>query len=144
VHIEELTKTASSNFLTERHFGRLSCAKDSQPYVTPFNYVYHENYFYSFGTVGQKIDWMREYPLVCVLVDEIVSPADWTSVIVNAKYEELTDTNRELAFALLKKQDLWWEPGYVETIFYGEPRPMEPVYFRLVIEEITGHRAVKD
>jgi uncharacterized protein len=39
---------------------------------------------------------------------------------------------------------LWWEPGYVETIFYGEPRPMEPVYFRLVIEEITGHRAVKD
>jgi hypothetical protein len=26
---------------------------------------------------------------------------------------------------------------------HGEQRPMEPVYFRLFIEEISGHRAVK-
>jgi uncharacterized protein len=143
VHIEELTEAASVKFLSERRLGRLACTNGSQPYITPFNYVYHENFLYSFGTVGQKINWMRENPLVCVLVDEITSPVDWTSVIVNAKYEELTDTNRELAFKLLEKQNLWWEPGYLQTLQHGEQRPMEPVYFRLFIEDVTGHRAVQ-
>lgn len=149
MHIEELTKIASLNFLSGHRFGRLACASNSQPYITPFNFVYYENFLYSFGTVGQKINWMRANPLVCVEVDDIVSPVHWTSVIVNAKYEELVDTpdgqiHRDLAFKLLQKRNLWWEPGYVKTVIHGEQRPMEPVYFRLFIEDITGHKAVQD
>lgn len=147
MHIEELTKIASLIFLSGHRFGRLACASNSQPYITPFNFVYYENFLYSFGTVGQKINWMRANPLVCVEVDDIVSPVHWTSVIVNAKYEELVDTpdgqiHRDLAFKLLQKRNLWWEPGYVKTVIHGEQRPMEPVYFRLFIEDITGHKAV--
>lgn len=147
MHIEELTKIASLIFLSGHRFGRLACASNSQPYITPFNFVYYENFLYSFGTVGQKINWMRANPLVCVEVDDIVSPVHWTSVIINAKYEELVDTpdgqiHRDLAFKLLQKRNLWWEPGYVKTVIHGEQRPMEPVYFRLFIEDITGHKAV--
>jgi uncharacterized protein len=149
VHIEELSKIASLNFLIGRRFGRLACASNLQPYITPFTFVYHENFLYSFGTVGQKINWMRANPLVCVEVDEIVDPAHWTSVIINAKFEELVDIpdgklSRALAFKLLQKENLWWEPGYVKTIIHGEQRPMEPVYFRLFIEDITGHKSVHD
>lgn len=149
MHIEELTKIASLIFLSGHRFGRLACASNSQPYITPFNFVYYENFLYSFGTVGQKINWMRANPLVCVEVDDIVSPVHWTSVIINAKYEELVDTpdgqiHRDLAFKLLQKRNLWWEPGYVKTVIHGEQRPMEPVYFRLFIEDITGHKAVQD
>ena len=149
MHIEELTEIFSLDFLGKRRFGRLACASNSQPYITPFNFVYHDNFLYSFGTVGQKINWMRANPLVCVEVDDIVSPVDWTSVIVNAKFEELADTadgqtNRALAFNLLQKQDLWWEPGYVKTVLHGEQRPLDPVYFRLFIEDITGHKAVQN
>ena len=147
MHIEELTKIASLIFLSGHRFGRLACASNSQPYITPFNFVYYENFLYSFGTVGQKINWMRANPLVCVEVDDIVSPVHWTSAIINAKYEELVDTpdgqiHRDLAFKLLQKRNLWWEPGYVKTVIHGEQRPMEPVYFRLFIEDITGHKAV--
>ena len=35
---------------------------------------------------------MRANPLVCVEVDEVVSPQEWVSVIVFGRYEELPDT----------------------------------------------------
>ena len=99
-----------------------------------------------FSTVGQKIVWLRANPHACVEVDSIVSPQEWTSVIVFGRYEELPDTDetketREFAYKLLQKNKLWWEPGYVKTVLHGESRPLVPVYFRLLVEEISGHKA---
>jgi uncharacterized protein len=149
VHIEELSTHASLNFLGSQRLGRMACVNNSQPYITPFNYVYHDRFIYSFATVGQKVNWLRANPLACVEVDVISSPSQWTSVIASVRYEELLNTpegklNRDLAFNLLQQQDLWWEPGYVRTILRGEHRNMEPVYFRFSIDHITGHKAVND
>jgi hypothetical protein len=148
VHIEELTRAASLNFLGRSRFGRLACAKQSQPYVSPFYFVYQDPWIYSFSTVGQKIEWLRANPLACVQVDEIESPQQWTSVIVSARYEELTaSTNnhtRELAHQFLKQRRTWWEPGYAKTIVQGAPRPIDPVHYRLSVEEISGRRATPD
>ncbi len=149
MHIEELTKQASLQFLADHRFGRLACASHSQPYITPFNFAYHDHFIYSFSTVGQKIEWLRINPLACVEVDEIDSPWQWTSVIVSGRYEELADepntaTARQLAHKLLQEHDLWWEPGYVTTLQHGERRPLVPVYFRLSIDQITGHKAAKN
>jgi uncharacterized protein len=142
MHIEELTREDSLRFLAGHHIGRLACVRDAQPYITPFSYIYHEHFIYSFATVGKKVEWLRANPLACVEVDEIASPLQWTSIIASAKYEELTDMPaRGLAYNLLQQQALWWEPGFVKTIVHGETRPMVPVYFRLSLEEITGHRA---
>jgi nitroimidazol reductase NimA-like FMN-containing flavoprotein (pyridoxamine 5'-phosphate oxidase superfamily) len=144
--IEELTKQASLDFLAGSHFGRLACAKLSQPYITPFNFAYHDHCIYSFSTVGQKIEWLRANPLACVQVDDIASPQQWTSVIVFGRYEELSATGDgraacELAFKLLQQRPVWWEPGFARTTLHGTPRPLEPVYYRLSVEEISGHRA---
>jgi len=166
MHIEELTRDASLHFLAGSRLGRLACANQSQPYVTPFYFVYHDQWIYSFSTIGQKIEWFRANPLACVEVDEIASPQEWTSVIVFGRYEELAKTTdgqipreipigrhedptkssddhdaRELAFTLLQQCQLWWEPGYSRTVLHGTPRPLEPVYFRLSVDEISGHRA---
>ena len=146
MHIEELTRHASLDFLAGSHFGRLACANQAQPYVTPFHFAYRDHCIYSFSTVGQKIEWLRANPLACVEVDSIVSPQEWTSVIVFGRYEELPDTEetkeaREFAYKLLQKNKLWWEPGYVKTVLHGEPRPLVSVYFRLLVEEISGHKA---
>lgn len=146
MHIEELTRNASLDFLAGSHFGRLACANQSQPYITPFNFVYYDHCIYSFTTVGQKIEWLRTNPLACVEVDTIVSPQEWTSVIIFGRYEELTATPdgqaaREFAYKLLQQSQQWWEPGYARTILHGEPRLLVPVYYRLSIEEISGHRA---
>ena len=144
--IEELTNQASLDFLAGSHFGRLACAKLSQPYITPFYFVYHDHCIYSFSTVGQKIEWLRANPLACVQVDDIASPRQWTSVIVFGRYEELPATGDgraacELAFKLLQQRPVWWEPGFARTTLHGTPRPLEPVYYRLSVDEISGHRA---
>lgn len=145
--IQELTKQASLDLLARSHFGRLGCAREGQPYIVPTYFAYADNYLYSFSTIGQKIDWMRANPLVCLQTDEVVNADHWVSVIVFGRFEELPDTperrsERVLAYELLQKKAMWGEPGYVKTIIYGTERPLVPVFYRIHIMQITGHRAI--
>ena len=147
--IQEMTRQASLDLLARTHFGRLACAQANQPYVVPFYFAYHQDFIYSFTTVGQKIDWMRSNPLVCVQADEVGSPQEWVSVIVFGRYEELPDTpeyerQRAVAHDLLQKKAMWWEPGYVKTIQHGTERPLVPVYYRIHVAQITGHCATSE
>ena len=147
--IQELTRETSLDLLARMRLGRLACTQGAQPYVVPFYFAYENDYLYSFSTVGQKIEWMRANPLVCVEASEVVSPQQWVSVIVFGRYEELTDTPewqsaRAFAHSLLTKRAVWWEPAYVKTILHDRPRPLVPVYYRIRSLRITGHRATAD
>jgi nitroimidazol reductase NimA-like FMN-containing flavoprotein (pyridoxamine 5'-phosphate oxidase superfamily) len=147
--IKELTKQASLDILARSRLGRLACAKANQPYIVPIFFAHHERSLYCISTVGRKIEWMRENPLVAVEVDEIRSAQHWASIQVFGRYEELADTPetkdlRHLAWSLLQTHELWWEPGYVETVVGGAKRPMVPLYFRIHIDEITGHGATEE
>jgi nitroimidazol reductase NimA-like FMN-containing flavoprotein (pyridoxamine 5'-phosphate oxidase superfamily) len=148
--IRELTTEASLDLLKRVHLGRLACARANQPHICPIYFAYDYNSLYCAGTVGQKIEWMRENPLVAVEVDEIKSAQQWESVIVSGEYEELSNEPkmqdaRQLAWALLQTQNaLWWEPGYVETILGSTERRTVPVFFRIRILRITGHRATNE
>jgi len=51
---------------------------------------------------------------------------------------------RDLAFSLLQRKEIWWEPGYSKTIVQGAERPMVPVYFRIQIVQITGHHTAPE
>jgi nitroimidazol reductase NimA-like FMN-containing flavoprotein (pyridoxamine 5'-phosphate oxidase superfamily) len=147
--IQDMSEQASIELLARARLCRVACAHEGQPYVTPNHCAYDDNHLYGFSTLGQKITWMRANPSVCVLVDEIVSPQNWASVIVFGKYEELTDAthliaHRQHAYNLLQTHPVWWEPGYVETVLNGKARLMEFMYFRIHIEKISGHRGTPD
>jgi len=147
--IHDLARGESIQLLAAVHLGRLACAHGGQPYITPLYFAYQDDCLYSFSTFGQKIEWMRANPLVCVESDNIVSPETWTSVIVLGRYEELPDTDdyrvlRTHAYNLLRRNPMWWEPGYVKTMLDGTPRALEPIYFRIHISHVTGHRASAD
>jgi hypothetical protein len=147
--IHDMTRQSSIDLLARMRLGRLACAHEGQPYITPMYCAYGDNCLYSFSTLGQRITWMRANPLVCVEIEELVSPWEWATVIVFGRYEELPDTHeygphRERAHDLLHKQPMWWEPGYVKTVLGGKTRPMQPVYFRIHIDQISGHRGVRD
>jgi hypothetical protein len=149
MHIEELKRKASLDFLASKRLGHLACANQGQPYITPCYFAYHDQWIYSFSTAGQKINWLRTNPIACLEVDEIASFEEWTSVVVFGRYEELTmavegGVARELAYKLLCQHQFWWEPGYARTVSHGTPRPLEPLYFRLSIDEISGHRATRN
>ena len=90
--IEEMTRDASIDFVANKRFGRLACARDGQPYITPIYFAHANNYLYAFATIGQKIEWLRLNPLVCIEADEMESPRKWCSVILTGRYEELPDT----------------------------------------------------
>ena len=144
--IQELSSQASLDLLARTRLGRLACTQGGQPYVVPVYFAYDDHSLYSFATVGKKIEWMRANPLVCVEVDEVVSPQQWVSVIVFGRYEELPDApewQRARAFAhtLLQQTAMWWEPAYVRTILGGAPRSLEPVFYCIHIVHTTGYRA---
>ena len=90
--IRELTRQASLAVLSRTHLGRLACAKANQPFLVPMFFAYHEDSLYCASTIGQKIEWMRDNPLVAVEVDEIENAQHWQSVVVLGRYEEIPQT----------------------------------------------------
>ncbi len=148
--IREMTEDECRSALARLKFGRLGCARDNQPYVVPIYYAYDGRHVYGFSTPGQKIDWMRSNPLVCLEVDEWTSQDKWMSVVVSGRYQELADTaefaaDRALAHDALQRHAMWWD--YV-TIPGAEWRrksgPFTPIFYRIHIEQLTGHRATPD
>lgn len=79
--------------LLRRHrVGRLACSTNDRPYVVPINYVYDGADIYAYSSMGRKVIVMREQPLVCFEVDEIDGSSSWRSVILEGRFEEITDS----------------------------------------------------
>jgi nitroimidazol reductase NimA-like FMN-containing flavoprotein (pyridoxamine 5'-phosphate oxidase superfamily) len=148
--IHEMSRAECDEALSRAKYGRLACAQDNQPYVLPVNFAFDGgSYFYCFTTLGQKVEWMRSNPLVCLEIDEVKNHNYWSSVIVFGRYEELPDKpeyeiGRRQAYKLLQKRVMWWEPAYISQAHRDHPHSLIPIFFRIKIEEITGHRACSD
>ena len=78
--------------LAGTNVARLACARNNQPYVVPIHVDLDGDYLYGYATLGQKIEWMRQNPLVCVEIDELRAHGQWASVVVFGHYEELPNT----------------------------------------------------
>jgi nitroimidazol reductase NimA-like FMN-containing flavoprotein (pyridoxamine 5'-phosphate oxidase superfamily) len=148
--IHEMSRTECDDALSRAKLGRLACAHNDQPYVLPLNFAFDGgSYLYCFTTLGQKIDWMRSNPLVCFEIDEVKNHNHWSSVIVFGSYEELPDqpeyeTVRRHAHEFLQKRVMWWEPAYVSQEHRDNPHSLTPIFFRIMVESVTGHRATPD
>ena len=114
--IREMSRNECIQVFVRSRLYRLACAKDNQPYVVPVYLAYHEasGCLYGFTTQGQKVDWMRANPKVCVEVDEISADDRWVSVIAIGRYDELAEApGRDVACLEAPER-----PGQV-----GEPIP---------------------
>jgi uncharacterized protein len=148
--ISDLTAKECRQLLAQSNFGRLACARDNQPYIVPIYFAYEPDRLYAFATKGRKIEWMRANPLVCVQIDDVQSHYEWTSVIVNGRYEEFPDTleysqSRSEAQYQLEKRELWWQTAYVAQRRREEPAGFNtPIFYCIHIEELTGLCATAD
>jgi nitroimidazol reductase NimA-like FMN-containing flavoprotein (pyridoxamine 5'-phosphate oxidase superfamily) len=148
--IHDMTEAECRHALTQASVGRIACAHDQQPYVVPIYFASDHDHLYAISTIGQKIEWMRANPLVCVEVDEVTSREEWMSVIVFGRYEELPDLPeykyaREQALALLQRRSpWWWEPACVCGNHQDTPHSCTPVTYRIHINRISGHHATPD
>jgi nitroimidazol reductase NimA-like FMN-containing flavoprotein (pyridoxamine 5'-phosphate oxidase superfamily) len=145
MRVRELSQTACKRVLSRATVARIACARDGQPYIVPLGVVFDGSDLYSFSTLGQKIEWMRENPLVCVEVDEIDDASHWTTVVAFGRFEELTRTAahrraRAHAEEVLARRGNFWEPAAARTTSRD---PTTPVFFRVVIDTITGRQTGK-
>jgi nitroimidazol reductase NimA-like FMN-containing flavoprotein (pyridoxamine 5'-phosphate oxidase superfamily) len=147
--IHEMSEFECRQALQQSTVGRLACAHDNQPYVVPIYFAFDGQQIFAFTTVGQKIEWMRTNPRVCLEIDEPTTHNQWKSVIVFGRYEELPDLPRYegariKAHELLQKHVMWWEPAYVGAAHRDIPHSEEPIFYRIKIDRMTGHRATPD
>jgi nitroimidazol reductase NimA-like FMN-containing flavoprotein (pyridoxamine 5'-phosphate oxidase superfamily) len=173
--ISEMTEAECVAALAGGRVARLGCARDDQPYVVPIYYAYDRApggtpYLYGFTTVGQKVEWMRANPRVCVEWDEVTQYDRWASVIAFGRYEELppppgggeggipgrtadqphrTEEERDWrrATELLRAHSTWWQPGgavYAARAHRDRSEPFRALYYRIRVERLTGHRATPD
>jgi len=144
--IEEMTIRECRAMLAGRHLAHLSCALNNQPYVVPIHVDFDDQFLYGYATLGQKIEWMRQNPLVCLEVDQITHTSQWATIVVFGRYEELPDLPeyegpRQVAVRLFQRHPMWWEPASVPPAGAGQlPR----IVFRIEVGHITGRRASPD
>jgi nitroimidazol reductase NimA-like FMN-containing flavoprotein (pyridoxamine 5'-phosphate oxidase superfamily) len=147
--IYEMTVEECRDALAQANLARLACEMDGQPYVVPVYLIYDGNCLFGFSTMGYKIDCMRANSLVCVEIDDIKTQNQWMTVVVYGIYEELPDTPgyeamRAHAHELLQKRAVWWEPACVTVANRDYPGPLAPIFYRIHIDRMTGHRASPD
>jgi nitroimidazol reductase NimA-like FMN-containing flavoprotein (pyridoxamine 5'-phosphate oxidase superfamily) len=66
--VEEMTVEECQMTMSTAAFGRLASARDGQPYVVPIFFSMDGDFAYVFSMLGQKVEWMRLNPRVCLEV----------------------------------------------------------------------------
>jgi len=133
------------SILASQSLGRLACCKGGKPYIIPVTYAFDGDFIYGQTNEGLKLEVMRKNPQVCFEVDQMLDMQNWQSVIVNGKFQELSDEDAELARELLF--------GHVYTLAvsstihlheHGEQGTLDDsnrvkrVMYRIRIDSMTG------
>jgi nitroimidazol reductase NimA-like FMN-containing flavoprotein (pyridoxamine 5'-phosphate oxidase superfamily) len=114
----------------------------------PVAFSYEADCIYIFSTLGQKIKWMRQNPKVCLQADEIAKRSNWLSVIVTGTYVELDrphhTAEREHALEQLAHYSQWWRNPLAQRREQSSDLSIEPLFFRIDIESMSGLRAIPE
>ena len=148
MRIHELSQAESERILTRSDLGRLGCARENQPYIVPIHFSFDagRRCLYAFSAVGQKIDWMRDNPKVCVEIDDVSDKDHWTTVLIFGRYQEIDDSPtdqaaRRVVQELFSTRAEWWFPAAGKV---GPREPHPTVIYRIHIDRMTGRRASRD
>ena len=143
--INEIADKECVEILSRASFGRLGCALNNEPYVVPINFAYDGGDLFAMSTFGQKIEWMRANPKVCIQVDEIQGTSQWVSIIANGSYQELREPQFTLevehARKLLQKRNRWWQAALAERQLRTGDDLITPIFFRIRLDSMKGLRA---
>jgi nitroimidazol reductase NimA-like FMN-containing flavoprotein (pyridoxamine 5'-phosphate oxidase superfamily) len=110
------------DLLFTRRVGHLACVVDDRPYIVPISFAYDGRAIYAHTTPGRKVDAMRSRPAVAFEIEDLGDPRRWRSVIVEGRYEELTDDDeRRQAERLLADVAAGMSPAPSGIVFRVRP-----------------------
>ena len=141
----KLNDTQINNVLCSQVVGRLACTDGKQPYIVPVTYTYDGEYIYGQTNEGTKLEVLRTNPLVCFEVDMMIDMANWQSVIVFGKFEELKNEEaikaREIlighVFPLMTSSTIHTHEHEV-TEELDDSNWLKSVMYRIKIKNVTG------
>jgi len=147
MRIRELSASDCVEIIKRSELGHLACSRHDQPYIVPIHFSFDPNdeCLYAFSGVGQKIQWMRENPKVCVEIEDIADKHNWTTVLVYGEYQELSEAAddaeaRRRALDLFQMRPEWWFPAAGRT----DKRDHHAlVIYRIRVQRTSGRRAAR-
>jgi nitroimidazol reductase NimA-like FMN-containing flavoprotein (pyridoxamine 5'-phosphate oxidase superfamily) len=141
--IGELTTAEIEQVLRAEVLGRIGCIVDGWPYVVPINYVYESQTVYGNSSEGMKLRAMRDDPRVCFEVEQIRGMANWRTVIIRGRFEELLHDERERAIDIISMRLARIETSASSRLIqqddvYRREGFHRPVLFGIRIKEVYG------
>ena len=143
----DLNEEQMNNVLSSQVLGRIACTDGLQPYIVPVTYCYDGKYIYGQTNDGTKLNIVRKNPNVCFQVDMMSDMANWQSVLVYGKFEELKDGDikakmaREIlftrVFSLMTSSTIHAHEHETGANIDDSNR-VKPVMYRIVIKSKTG------
>jgi len=141
----ELNKSQIDDVLHREMVGRIGCYANHKLYIVPITYVYDGECIYAHSKEGMKIETMRKNPDVCFEVETVENMANWRSVILWGKFEELKEKRtQERGIKLLKDRFM----PVVTSETANRPHDMraphiieketKAIVYRITIEERSG------
>ena len=141
----QLNELQMNNLLASQVVGRLACTDSVQPYIVPVTYAFDGAAIYGQTNEGMKLSLLRKNPNVCFEVDIMMDMANWQSVVVRGRFEELKSDAAEKAllvlynrvFPLITSESIHGEQQGDESELDNTNR-LKPVMYRILIDEKTG------
>lgn len=141
----ELSPNQIEILLNRQFIGRIGCSANGISYIVPVAYAYDGKYIYAHSKEGRKIQMMRMNPLVCFEVDQTENPANWESVIMWGKYEELKGEDKKECLQKLVARlqpiatgESISPPAELAEAHQNDTGAYKTIIFRIEIKEKTG------
>ena len=142
----ELDELQIDHLLLSQFVGRIGCTDGTRPYIVPVTYVYDGRYIIGQTNEGLKLNIMRKYPTVCFEVDAITNMANWQSVIISGKFEELHGKNAEAVreymlnhmWPLLTSSTIHAHQHEASISAVDDTNRIKPIMYRISVDEKTG------
>jgi nitroimidazol reductase NimA-like FMN-containing flavoprotein (pyridoxamine 5'-phosphate oxidase superfamily) len=142
VNIREMNDDECIALIDSQRIGRLGCCKEDRPYIVPVHYVCSGKLIFSFSMPGQKMDFMRHNPNVCIQIEHIDRSDTWKCVLVQGIFHEFTSPEgQQEAWKILQTHNDWWEVGG-QSVLHGEHEgERKPTFFSVTMDLVTGRVA---
>jgi uncharacterized protein len=141
----KLDEAQINNLLSSQVVGRLACTDGKHPYIVPVTYTFDGKNIYGQTKEGMKLEILRKNPNVCFEVDVMTDMANWQSVVVYGKFEELQGEEAEKArdilfnrvFPMMTSSTIHSHEHEI-TGEVDDSNRVKPVMYRIKIKERTG------
>lgn len=136
-----LDDTEAWALLARNHVGRVAFFNHGVVDIEPINYVLEDSWLFVRSTGGTKLEVFTHHPYVAFEVDEIVSDAQWQSVVahgtvylMSAKSVGVDKVVYDRALRALRS----YSPAALTS---KDPVPARTMVYGIHVEKVTGRRA---